>query len=105
MMLIRKLQLHKLVAMHLLKMIRHDKISNRGELKLARFRILEQDIKPLKNANQNSCPQLFHLMTFLKIQDEIMSQNSQLFHLMTSLDPKEIVNFNRSNLKMEVNLK
>ena len=59
MMVIRKLQLHKLVAMHLLKMIRHDKISNRGELKLARFRILEQDIKPLKNANQNSCPGCF----------------------------------------------
>ena len=56
MMLIRKLQLHKLVAMRLLKMIRHDKISNRGELKLARFRILEQGIKPLKNVNQNSCP-------------------------------------------------
>ena len=71
MMLIRKLQLHKLVAMRLLKMIRHDKISNRGELKLARFRILEQDIKPLKNANQNSCPQLFHLMTCLKIQNEM----------------------------------
>ena len=71
MMLIRKLQLHKLVAMHLLKMIRHDKISNRGELKLARFRILEQDIKPLKNANQNSCPWLFHLMTCLKIQNEM----------------------------------
>ena len=71
MMLIRKLQLHKLVAMRLLKMIRHDKISNRGELKLARFWILGQDIKPLKNANQNSCPPLFHLMTCLKIQNEM----------------------------------